>query len=185
MKGRKELLHPEPAILAEERLAIARCRTALRVKGTALRKLHGYLQTSLKHLLFACEQIPLGHGQIVLQTALVAYLIIQGPDECSLMVSANKDFANFAWNLEQNCRLWETEGSAVACQDLCDNLLDKSGSLCMSVCPVTLPVVWMVYGSPWSRACVMYRWVSGVRHLHPKAAAPPPLSLCVCVCVCV
>eukprot|EP00884_Botryococcus_braunii_P008246 jgi/Botrbrau1/17422/Bobra.0054s0018.2 len=137
--------------------------------AAAFHALYGLARIKFPLFFSLLYQIPLDHGQIVLQTALVAYLILQGREECSLMISANKDFAKFARSLEQNCRLWETEGSAMACHDLCDNLLDTSGSLCTWVCPVTLPVVWMVYGSPWSRACVIYRWVSGavIRYVLP------------------
>eukprot|EP00884_Botryococcus_braunii_P000639 jgi/Botrbrau1/10576/Bobra.0343s0024.1 len=107
-------------------------------------------------------QISLTEAQVPLQTALLAFLMSQAKQECGMMTELNDDFALFARQLQHNYQLWEAGGRVPACQDLCDNLLGTPWGSCTAVCHAALPLVWGIYGRPWSHACVMHRILYGV-----------------------
>eukprot|EP00884_Botryococcus_braunii_P013872 jgi/Botrbrau1/22486/Bobra.114_2s0013.2 len=107
-------------------------------------------------------QISLTEGQVPLQTALLAFLMSQAKEECGMMAELNDDFALFARQLQHNYQLWEAGGRVPACRDLCGNLLGTPWVSCTAVCHAALPVVWGIYGRPWSHACVVHRILYGV-----------------------
>jgi hypothetical protein len=122
------------------------------------------------HSVGSFGQVPFRSGHIVWQTFLVLYLLSQTREECKMLVDSNPDFAQFAEQLERNYLLWKRAGTCDACQDLCFNLLPKSGPACMATCKVMLPGMWHLYGPPWMHTCVMHRCISMVVPFVPEEA---------------
>eukprot|EP00884_Botryococcus_braunii_P022539 jgi/Botrbrau1/896/Bobra.0167s0017.2 len=107
-------------------------------------------------------QISLAEGQIELQTFLMAFLLAQAREECTMMVESNADIAKFGLQLERNYWLWEEKGPSAACHNMCNHLLNLTSRSCTRSCLVLLPVLWTALGRPWAQACIMNRWIIGV-----------------------